>query len=262
MTKEIHIVFQVLNYLVSEQSAQHKLLPIDKFILIILAKHHGARGIFPNQETIAREIQSSLRYTKTRIKHLENSGLISIKRLNRKNHYILDFLETMGDLQVTSSYPQQETIGDLQITSQGIYRSPHRGSTDHTNNKEEEPKKKTERARTNRAAPLSDDFLPTDDTVQKAKELGLTEDEANDEFDKFLNYYIENGQEKADWNLVLHNWFIRAAAYKAKKPVSKPSLAAVSGEVKSTVPWYKPDPLKAFDILKHGGLNGLGAEKK
>ena len=43
MTKEIHIVFQVLNYLVSEQSAQHKLLPIDKFILIILAIDHAAK---------------------------------------------------------------------------------------------------------------------------------------------------------------------------------------------------------------------------
>lgn len=246
--KSVHVVFQVLNFIYSPFCKQYTLLPIDKLILITLAKHKGVRGIFPMQETLAEELCTSIRYLRTRVKHLEKQGLLFVEQINRKNNYYLTFLSTTEDLQI----PSKETEEDLQIRSQRIYRSPHTGSTDATINQLSNQGRK-QRGNKKRSLPLSEDFFPSDETQLVAKNGGLTLDETRYEFDKFMNYYIENQQEKTDWQLVCQNWFIRTCEHKRKNGAIK----IKEQEVRSTVPWYNPEHEKRDPMAVGKLLNGL-----
>jgi len=236
--KTVHIVFQVLNYLTNPTIKKPKLLPIDKLILLKLASHKGEKGIFPMQETLASTLETSLRYMKTRLKYLEKIGLIYVEKVHRNNHYHLPFLSTIGDLQI----PYQESSGDPQITSQVIHRSPHRGSTDATNNKVNNKLNKTERARKKRV-PLSLDFHP-DKNGQKMSEdvsakTGLSFDQL---LTKFKNLQKSKQATSADWNAEWENFLINerpSGLFGEKRRAVSPA-----NEVRSTVPWYVPSPRK------------------
>lgn len=134
---------------------------------------------------------------------------------------------------------------------------------------------KKKRGSENRSLPLTDDFELTKATSEKIEELGFTEDEANVEIEKFMTYYMGNGATKADWNMVLQNWMIRAKGYKKEK---KTRLTKTPDEPKSTVPWYHAQDAhlprgnglaaigKIMENLKpngHGGsTNGLGTKRE
>lgn len=93
----------------------------------------------------------------------------------------------------------------------------------------------------------------------------MTEDEANYEFDKFMNHYLENEEEKKDWQLVLQKWFMRAGDYKRRHG----AITVKQEEVRSTVPWYNPADAKGVGELLNkvrerlngsgGKTNGLGS---
>lgn len=271
-SKELHILFQVMNFLRSSDSKKYKLLPIDKLILITLASHKGAKGIFPMQETLANTLETSLRYMKTRLKYLEKNDLIFVEKIHRKNYYHLIFLSTIGDPQIT----YDEISGDPQITSQVIHRSPHRGSTDATNNKVSNKLNKTERERSKRAHSLPDDFVVSKESTKAIREMGFTPENRDEVLDKFLDYYRGKGTKMMDWQIIVVKWF------KAERKDSKAN-STPKDEVRSTVPWYKPEEVcrnerglssvgkllnglatKAREHLdKQGGKpNGLGSQEK
>ncbi len=93
-----NILFQVLDFVYSDQSALFNLLPIDKLLLICLAKHKGPLGIFPSQKTLAKELKISDRFVRERLRYLETNGLIYVEKIKSKSHYVL-FLD--------ESYPQK-----------------------------------------------------------------------------------------------------------------------------------------------------------
>lgn len=268
--KSIHIVFEVINFLLSDEAKKHKLFPIDKLILITLASHKGTKGIFPMQETLADELGIGRRYLRLRIRFLEKSGFLFVEKIGRRHFYHLLNLSTTGEPQI----PYHQKIEEPQFRSQGNYSSAHRGTTDATNNKVSNKLNKSERStRKKTALPLSVDFEPNRETVQEAKRVGLTYDEANYEVEKFFNYYLENGEEKTDWQLVLQNWFIRAGDYKRKNG----AITVNAQEVRSTVPWFYPEQEAArksasvssfMDQVKErlstqgGKPNGLGRTEK
>jgi hypothetical protein len=120
-----------------------------------------------------------------------------------------------------------------------------------------------------RATPLSDDFLIEEKSCDVAKEVGLTEAEANNCLNKFFDYYQGTGEVKTNWNAVLRYWFRREAKDKPKK----------SEEVRSTVPWFNPEDAytrgtepvgrllnglaeKAREKMNGGSTNGLGRADK
>ena len=202
--KEIHVVFRVLNFLRDLESNKYKLLPIDKLILIILASHSGARGIFPKQETLASELETSLRYMKSRLKHLERIGLLFVENINRINHYYFPFLFTIGDPQIT--YIKNE--GDLRITPQVIHRSPHRGSTDATNNKLNNKLNKSERAQRSRSA-LSPSWKPNEKNMKIAQEVASKVGKTADQLiTKFRNLQLSKDATSAYWDGEFENYLI------------------------------------------------------
>jgi len=259
--KTIHVVFQVLNFLRSINSTEHAIIANDKLLLVFLAAHQGEYGIFPNQQTLANELHLTVRHIRDRLKYLASLGLISITRVKRKHHYTLNFLTQIEELQFPYSPQKQLQQRNPSSSSQRNPSSAHRGTPVPTNNNKNNQVNNSERAATKRAAPLTDDFLPTQATFDKAEELGLTEEEANQEVDKFMGHYLAKGIKNVDWDAALHKWFIQAGIYKRKNKYT--ATAPKQDEVGSTVPWFNGhDPLRAFEIaqkiLPNGGSpNGL-----
>lgn len=253
--KAIHIVFQVMNYVFAPVSQDHRLLPVHRLLLIALAKHHGVKGIYPSTTTLAKELNVSSRYIKTCLNYLESLHILKIERKNgRSNHYYLEFLSTdqgttdhrcTTDHRGTTDHP----TGELQIRN--------RGSTDHPISINNQLRRNNTERRKKTAHPLSDDFEPSEETAVKAKALGLKREECEVEFEKFMNYYLENGVKKINWQLTLQNWFIKGAEWKKAHP-AKPKPE----EVRSTVPWYKPEDGERGAAPIGKLLNGLATKAR
>jgi hypothetical protein len=252
--KAIHIVFQVMNYIFGETLTDHLLLPVDRLLLLALAKHHGVKGIYPSTKTLAKELRISKTYVKLRINYLESIKLIRIDRKYGCSHsYFLEFLSTDRATTVDqSSTVDRSTV----VTPTGQLQLQDRSTTvDPININNQQRLNNTER-RKKAALTLSDDFVPSKQSVKKAEEVGLTEDEANYEFDKFMNHYQEKQVEKTDWQFMLQTWFIRAGDYKRKKG----PITVNSQEVKSTVPWYNPADAQRGPAAIGNLLNGLAKQ--
>jgi len=200
--KDIHIVFQVINFIHESISKQYKLLPIDKLLLITLASHKGAKGIFPMQETLADELGITRRHLRGRIKYLESVGLIWIEKIGRKHHYHLQKLSTIGELQCL----YEEPIGEPQCLSQGNHSASHRGTVVATNNKVSNKIKKVERAR-KKPAPLSADFSPTEKTRAIIDGMGYSADEKEIIFGDFMDHYLDSDIISNAWNKKIIKWF-------------------------------------------------------
>ncbi len=199
-----HIMFQVNNFLKTPQCKKHKLLHIDKLILFYLSGHKGDKGIFPMQETLADELEISIRYLRTRLKNLEKKGFLYIENINRKSHYHLIFLSTIEDLQI----PSKEKIEDPQIRSQRIHRSGHTGSTDATNNKLNNKLNNRESTRTNRA-PLSPDWQPDQKRQALAKEIAQKTGKSVEQLiSKFRNLQLSKQSISAYWDGEFENFLI------------------------------------------------------
>ena len=138
MSKEIHIVFKVLNFIHSFQSEKYKLNDAEKSVLINLASHKGAKGIFPKITTIAKEVKKGYSTVKRLLTSLNKKDLITIDHKLGKysNYYInLDIInnEKLSTSELTcepcaiqnepSTYPQVSSLASpTQLTDElGIY---------------------------------------------------------------------------------------------------------------------------------------------
>ena len=129
-SKEIHIVFRVLNFIYSPLVEKYNLLANDKLLLINLAKHKGAYGIFPSQKTLAKELELSVRYIRERLHYLASLGLILIKRKGVAHYYELPELGLIEEPQ----FPYVEMIEEPQFPYKRNPSSSNSGTTAATNN--------------------------------------------------------------------------------------------------------------------------------
>lgn len=262
--KEIHIVFQVLNFLHDSFSKQYKLLPIDKLILITLASHKGSRGIFPMQETLADELGIKRRHLRYRLQYLESIGLIWIEKIARKHYYHLQKLSTIEAPQCT--YP--EIIEAPQCTSQGHYSAAHRGTVVAPNNKVSNKLKKRESARKS-LAPLSPDFSPDQKTRGVVKELSIKKECLDDIFGGFMEYFLDSGEARKDWQFECRKWFKREVEMRGNEIcfVEAVQKVNISIEPKSKErPMEEKDQIAAKEALaiimsKLPKLNGYGGQQ-
>ena len=164
--KIVHIVFQVLNFFSNPSESSHYNLSSDeKLLLLFLAKHKGQKGIYPAIKTLSKELARDVRAIKRTLRRLQDKKLLTIEfNLGKSSYYTLTFLSTGSGVDTTT---YQE--GVVASTPPEGWRPHHGGSGVHTTQSIQinNPINKTERARTNRALPLSVDFLPND----KAKDL-------------------------------------------------------------------------------------------
>jgi hypothetical protein len=74
--KQIHIVFQVLNFISGEESESYNISSAEQLLLIMMAKHRGKRGIYPSQATLSKELKCSDRYIRKLLTKLISKKLI------------------------------------------------------------------------------------------------------------------------------------------------------------------------------------------
>lgn len=236
VVKEIHIVFQILNFITSPQAHFYKLTADEKLFILVLAKHKGQKGIYPSLNTLAKELNRHPSSVKRTLKRLEQKGLIYVERgMGRSSHYYLTFPE--GYLSTTGSvHATTYTHGGGSVHATGGVASTHTTGSVHATQSIQRiyKNKNTEGERTKRALPLPDDFEPTKASVQLAKDLGLPEHEFVDELEKFMDYYIGEGCSKVDWQRVFQAWLKRAVRFQEEKPVKN--------EIRSTVKDFEPAP--------------------
>ncbi len=237
--KPLHIVFQVLNFLGNQiLSSPYDLSADEKLLLIFLSKHKGHRGIYPSVLTLAKELQRSESAIRRSLRRLKKKNLIIIDQIPGKSSQYTLILPDL-DLSTAPGVHAQGYMDIPQASTPGGGKRPrldtpgvHARQSIQSNN----PMNNTERARMKRAAPLSDDFEPNKQTCKAAQNLGLTEDEANFEFDKFMTHHQALGSEKKNWDKALENWFIKAAEYKDRHQGEQ------KAEVRSMVKEYVPEP--------------------
>jgi len=252
MTKPIHIMFEIANFIYSEESEKYNLLPIDKLLLMLLAKHHGPKGIYPSTDTLSKELSVSPTYIKRRIIYLEEQGLITIERkLGSYHRYTLTKLST--DQSTTVDHPPQEVIhrpvncsiatGQLQFQNRSTaVDTISLGSVQIINSERAEPEKRS--AQKSAASRPSLSNFEADEKNQKlCLELGL------DLAEEILTFRTKH-KGKGDLQFEFARWAKASKAYqqKFKKPV----------EVRSTVQFYQAErqiirtsPEKAAEYMKN-----------
>lgn len=230
--KEIHLIFQLLNFLASPDSNKYNLHPIDKVLLLMLAKHDGGNGIFPSQETISKETKISIRYVRERLTYLKSIDLILIKKVKRNHHYIIQIPE----LQFPHSPVDNLSIPEPQFLSYRNHSSGHSGTTVPTNSRENS--KVIERAKTS----LSDHFVFSEKNKQYCRDKNL---DPTHVFTKFVSYMKSHGKKREDWEEEARLWIEREKKDKPSTTINEP---------RSIVPEYKPsdDSQKPLAVWKPG----------
>jgi hypothetical protein len=244
MSKEIHIVFQVLNYLHSNNSLD--LIDAEKLVLITLASHKGVKGIYPSVKTLARELKKGESTVRRLIAQLKDKKLIEVETmLGKANHYFLtELIHTpLTHERGIPADPSHLREGGPLTHERG---TPLTGEHIRTNRNNKGIK---ERGRTVRATPLTVDFELSESTIERLDEFDLGEELTNVIIEKFMTHYIGTGEEKSDWQSVLINWFIREIEFMKKDKKSKSEADAP----KSTIPWFKPE-----DEIRRGDPQAIG----
>lgn len=206
--KQIHIVFQVLNWLFDDFSKQLNLLPIDKLILITLASHKGIKGICPSTSLLANELGITKRHVIDRLGHLSciyinQKPLLSIiKSRGRSSQYYLN-LSTGDEPQFTTT---QISSGEPQFT--GVVNYSSKSGEPQFTLRTNKNKKKNREAR-KECALLSENFFPDEKTKAFIKELAYTPDEVNVIATDFMDHFLDSHEVSDDWNQKCRQWFRR-----------------------------------------------------
>lgn len=91
MYYEDTLLCKVINSLSTDPFVKN-LRAIDKLILCLLAEHYDQLCTFPLQCELAKILNISLRYMIERITFLKSQGIISVTKIDNKNHYSMMFL--------------------------------------------------------------------------------------------------------------------------------------------------------------------------
>lgn len=197
--KDIHLVFQLLNFLTSDEIEKYNLLLIDKWILTILAKHNGKEGIFPSQVTIAKKARIDLRYLERRLKYLKSIGLISTQRIKRSLNYYFNLPQEFTGLQTgDDNFNNSNTglqTGSLPVSTPVSYRSTDRPKRVLNNITKERERK-----------PLSLDFGFSEKHILLCRERKL---DPSHVLAKFVAYAKCTGRESNDWESEAELWIRR-----------------------------------------------------
>lgn len=232
--KNIHIVFQVLNFVSNYCSIDYQLTTTDRLLLLILAKHHGVKGIYPSFTTLAKELKVTPRQVQKRILYLESQDLLIVDRKKGKSNYytLSKVIHNQGTVVPYSAADQGTPVPytqELQDTNQGTPVPPI--NTDNQNRRN-----KTERGRDKTAPPSLSDFLPDETNLMLCGDLNLN---PVDELASFKARY--SGKTHA-LQYEFSRWLKDSAAYRTRKANGNghASNGAAKQEVRCTVPDYGP----------------------
>jgi hypothetical protein len=232
MSKNIHIVFQVLNFLYSIESKKFNLLPNDERILINLAHHNGPKGIFPSVKTIAKELNITDRYVRERLSFMAGKKVILIdKNDGKRNSYLLHFLLSINETEfynnLSDSCPTTEPqfTPELQFTPEPQFHIPlnpssatpepqfrHITTKDQPINNKDKRKEHLQKRDASKTA-ISKNFTPNENHAKLANQFDL---KLERERDSFIDYYKAHGKRMINWNSAFNNWLRKSSEFKGK----------------------------------------------
>jgi hypothetical protein len=180
---QIHIVFQVLNFIFSADSSPYSLSADEEKMLILLARHRGPKGIYPSIPTLAKETKRDSRNVKRTLDRLNDKSLITIEHHPGKSSSY--FLHIPSQKLYTT--PGVDATPDVYATP-GVNAPSPLASTPDTpgvnaplyNLNNQSKRNNTERARAPLAPPSI--FEPDEESIQLSKELSIS---LKDELDKY-----------------------------------------------------------------------------
>lgn len=264
--KEIHIVFQVLNFVLSPDADDLKLLPIDRLFLLALAKHQGIRGIYPTTNTLASELNISPTYVKRIINRLDAFGIIKVDRkYGTTHHYHLLFLSTDRSTVVDVS-----TVVDRSTTVSisGQPQFQKRSTTVDTININNQFRTSKQRER-KKAAPISPNFLPDEKTKALITDLSIRDDLILEVGEAFIDYFLDSGESRKDWQFECRKWFKREVEMRGMEICAPQKIERVSViQKEKEIVMTDKDRLAAKEAMAKimsklpklngsGGLNGI-----
>lgn len=137
-----------------------------------------------------------------------------------------------GSLQVlhqsstdTEKPPQREEGGDLRKEESGLGEGvkPARAKVLNSN--------------FGRETALTIDFTASDETRQEIRGMGFGDEQYNNEFSKFIAYYMARGTLRPNWNSQLVSWFLHATPEPVKASTSNTTILNKVFVVVETLGW-------------------------
>ena len=232
--KQKHIVFQVLNFLYSEDSAHYQLSADEQLTLICLASHKGEKGIYPAMSTIAQELKRSRSAILRTLQRLQEKEIIKIIKRPGRSGYIE--LSTACSVDATCSV---ETTCSVDATPPVAYTHTTCSvdatlSTKKKNIKEEQ--------REDPSLSVNNFFKPDKLNTLLCQELNLSLAEQTESF--------VNRCKRPKTQYEFSRWLKRGKEYKDKKKVHVGETIFASVENQSTS-WRPLPDIKKTQMPEH-----------
>jgi DNA-binding MarR family transcriptional regulator len=116
--KDIHIVFQVLNFLKSDHHLAQITTPAEHLLLINLASHKGDKGICPSVSTLVKELKLTKMTVIRSLQRWEELEVLQIqKNGGKKNYYFLYIPLSTSNIVNTGNIHATGNIGDTGLVT-------------------------------------------------------------------------------------------------------------------------------------------------
>lgn len=215
---------------------QSGMTQVTKLVLLKLADHANEKGIcWPSLGLIATQCWLSKSAVKLHIKKLQTAGLLIVKNrkngaTNQSNYYQINInlLRQLGS-------PENPVGND--VTEDGASENPSLGhdltdgwaSNDHRTINESSVKpsnepsflkrNKKEAKHTTKITVFIDDWQASDDLITSCLAMSnSTNIDIDQELEKFKDYYLAKGEQRADWDASFRNWWRNAIDHQKTKP--------------------------------------------
>lgn len=202
-----------------------------KQLLLFLATHNFHKpGIFFKLETIAKQMEVTVRSVQKAFKILQDKNLVTKQsrfdaETSRQttNAYYLNIPDSFvdkyfGEGELGSSLGVNYVQGGEELRSGGVrekrsnsheystgYREPAIPNSNINNKINNNTYRRKQRA--TKTTKIPSNFVPSEKHLQLSTELGL---DVQKESDKFIDHYKATGKSMTDWNACFRNWLRKA----------------------------------------------------
>jgi hypothetical protein len=229
----IELIKQVFSLL-----PQHGFTNVTKLVFLKLADNANEKGVcWPSHGIIEGQCWLSKSAVKLHIKKLQNAGLVSVKHrkngsTNQSNYYRinLDLLNrlTSPENPLGHQATEDKALDDLSLgheMTDGGARDDYRTVKEPSVQPLDEPsffkREKKEATTTKKSAIYIDDWQASESLITTCLAIpNSTDIDINQELEKFKDYYLSKGEQRANWDASFRNWCRNAIDRQKTKPAA------------------------------------------
>ena len=207
------------HYMTALAMKQMGLKPAAKIVLYWLADHYNESTgeCFPSHKRLAELCEMTDRSVRLHLDQLAEASLIEVVKRTRdngsqtSNSYYLK-MRTDGDgRKIFPTPPENISTPPVQI-----FPTLNPVNNNHVNEPEELRGAKAQRQR-KPEIDLPDGWIPSDKNVQDAIDRGFSDQEINDEADRFANFHSSKQNRFRDWDAAWRTWLGNARKFGTSK---------------------------------------------